>query len=137
MRYIDFMVYYYMENFKSKHLGSLLWNSQLGRAVFLASLNLSLLLLILVEIFCYGILKIDISNSSYFGVGLAIVGFLNAQLFDRIYINKKRYEYIVSTEYKPFKLSVALGVFISLLFTLLFMLGAVGTALLIGNSIKK
>ena len=43
------------------------------------------------------------------------IAILDAFLLDYIYINRKRYKYITSSRYRPFKLSVNAGVGISIL----------------------
>jgi hypothetical protein len=136
MRFIDFMVFYIMANFKRKKIDGSMWGSQLGRAVFLASLNLSFILLIVVEIICAFIFRRNIFDAPYFEIAIIVVGVLNAQIVGYIYINKERYSYITSPEYKPFKLSITTGVAVSFLLFLILFIAAFGTALIINSLLK-
>jgi uncharacterized membrane-anchored protein len=117
MRFIDFIVFY-VANFR-KNLDESTRKSQLGQAVFIASLNTSLIICILVEVICF-LFKVDIASSSDFFLKFAIGGILMYALFEYIYMYKKRYEYIVSAHYKPFRLDLKLG--ISICFALFFVL---------------
>ena len=49
MRFIDFLVYYPATNFKNRKMGGWSYGSELGRAVFLASLTISLFSFAMVE----------------------------------------------------------------------------------------
>jgi len=61
---------------------------------------------------------LDVPHSEFKAIAIAI---LDAFLLDYIYINRKRYLYITSSRYRPFKLSVNAGVGISFLtFVVLF-----------------
>jgi len=137
MRFIDFMVFYVMANFKRKMIDDGMWGSQLGRAVFLASINLSFILLILAEIIYAIIFRSNIFDGSYFEICIIIIAVLNAQLMGYIYINKKRYEYITSSEYKPFKLSITAGVSVCFSTFLILLMSVIGMAIIINSFLGK
>ena len=137
MRFIDFMVFYVMANFKKKQNDGSIWGSQLARAVFLASLPLSFAIVSLAEIICFFIFRVNIFDDSHFKIILIIGGILNATLLDYVYINKKRYEYITAPEYKPFTLSITLGVTICFLLGFLSVVGSIGLALVINALLTK
>lgn len=137
MRFIDFIVYYTMANFKRKKMNGLIWGSPLARAVFLAALSISLLLFIAAEIACFIIGQINILDNYSSIIVFIIVGFLIAQFLGYIYITKKRYEYIVSSGYKHFTLSVDVGVAISFLLFLFSFLGCLGAAIIINIILTK
>jgi hypothetical protein len=137
MRYIDFMVFYPMANFKRKNLDATMWRRQLGTSVFLASLNISLNIFILVEIICFLIFRLNIFDANYWGLVLATGGILNSVLFDYIYVKKNRYKYITSDQYKPFNLSVNLGATICFLIYVASLIGVIGVPLVVGALLKK
>ena len=121
MRVIDFFVFYLMENFKRKNMDGDMWGSILARAVFLASINVSIMIIMLMQIIWPVIFKINVLDVPYSEVKGIAIAILNAFLLDYIYMNRKRYEYITSSRYRPFKLSVNMGVGISFLtFVVLF-----------------
>jgi hypothetical protein len=126
-----------MANFKRKNLGSLTWGSPLARAVFLAALSISLFLFIAAEIICFIIFRINILDTYLSIIILIIAGALIAQLLGYLYITKKRYEYITSSEYKPFSLSVTLGVAISFLLFVFSFLGCLVSAIIINILLTK
>jgi len=132
MRFIDFMVFYPMENFKRKKLGG----DQLGRAVFLASLNVSFIIVIIVEIFFY-LLRVDIASGTNFFLKFAIGAMVNTLLFRYIYIKKKRYEYITSRQYKPFETGIKLGVAITFLIFIACLIGTIGIPVAISKLLAK
>ena len=135
MRYIDFMVFYTMANFKKK-MDRSLWGSQLARAVFLASLNVSLIIVIVIEIICL-FFRVDIADGSNFQLKFAIGAILNFLLLCYIYINKKRYEHITSPPYKSFKLSITTGVTISFLIFIVCLIGGIGIPVAISALLSK
>jgi len=137
MRYIDFMVFYPMANFKRKKLDAIMWGKQLGMAVFLASLNTSLNIVILVEVICFLIFHINIFDTNHFDLILAAGAIMNSFLFDYIYVKKKRYEYITSKLYNPFNLSVTLGVIICFLIYIASLIGVIGVPLAVNALLKK
>jgi hypothetical protein len=110
-----------MENFKRQNMKGFIWGSILARAVFLASINVSAMILILLQIIWPVFFKINILDVPYSEFKALVIAVLNAFLLDYIYINRKRYKYITSSRYRPFKLSVNTGVGISFLtFVVLF-----------------
>ena len=131
------MVFYPMANFKRKKLDAIMWGKQLGMAVFLASLNTSLNIVILVEVICFLIFHINIFDTNHFDLILAAGAIMNSFLFDYIYVKKKRYEYITSKLYNPFNLSVTLGVIICFLIYIASLIGVIGVPLAVNALLKK
>ena len=114
-----------------------MWGKQLGMAVFLASLNTSLNIVILVEVICFLIFHINIFDTNHFDLILAAGAIMNSFLFDYIYVKKKRYEYITSKLYNPFNLSVTLGVIICFLIYIASLIGVIGVPLAVNALLKK
>lgn len=133
MRFMDFMVYYTMANFKRRKMDGLMWATPLFRAVFLASLNLNLLLLILAEFIFSFTFKLNLLDNTYTKVILVIVALAVIQLFDYIYINKRRYEYITSPAYKAFKMRESAGVAICFLIFVFSLLGSIAAGVLLAS----
>ena len=131
MRFIDFLVFYPMANIKRKKLGGLTWSSSLRRAVFLAGLNITLLLFIVLEVICYVIFRINLFDSPYVKILILVFGMLIAQLFSYIYVTKGRYDFIVSSSYKPFTLNITAGVAICFLIFIFSFVGGIATALIV------
>jgi hypothetical protein len=137
MRFIDFIVFFTMANFKRRKMDGLTWASPLARAVFLATLSVSLLLFIAAEIICFTIWKLNILDTYFSIIVFIIGGLLIGQLLGNLYITKKRYEYIASPEYKPFRLSITAGVTICFLLFVFSFLGSLGTAIIINILLTK
>ena len=118
------------------NLDELTQKGQIGKAVFIGSFITSLVICIAVEVICF-FFKVDIAMSSNFQLKFAIGAVLNYCLFMYIYTKKKRYEYIISSQYKPFKLSTRLG--ITIIFLLLFasLIGSIGMPVAISALLKK
>jgi len=129
MRFTDFLVFYPMANFRRKKIDKSMWRKQLGQAVFLASLNISLMLIIAVEIIGFLVFRVNVYEIYSIDIPIVIVGILNSVLFDYVYVKKKRYEYITSNQYKPFILSVTLGVTITFLIFVFCLIGCIGIPL--------
>jgi len=121
-----------MENFKRKKLGG----DQLGRAVFLASLNVSFIIIIVVEIICF-LFRVDIAAGSNFQLKFAVAAIINVQLFRYIYISRKRYEYITSSQYKPFETGIKLGVAITFSIFIACLIGTIGIPVAISKLLAK
>lgn len=126
MRPIDFVVYYCMQRFKT---GNLNYNTPLGRACGVIGFVIGSLILIIVEItlrlsISYKIIEHEIP----FVITFAIAFLLPGSIFYYIYHKKKRYEYIRSSQYRPFKLTNTIGFTISIVaFMLSFILMAAAT----------
>lgn len=112
MRFIDFIVFY-VANFR-KNMDEATRKAQLGQAVFIASFTTSMIVSIVVELICF-LFKVDIASSSNFFFKIAIGAILMYFFFEYIYMNKKRYEYIISPQYMPFKRTMRSGVIIAVL----------------------
>jgi hypothetical protein len=126
-----------MANFKRKKLGALSWGSPLARAVFLATLSINLLLFIAAETICFVVFRINILDTYLSIIIFIIVGVLIAQLLGYLYITKQRYEYIISSKYKSFTLSITIGVTICFLLFVFSFLGCLGTGIIINNLLTK
>jgi hypothetical protein len=114
-----------------------MWRKQLGQAVFLASLNVSLMSIIAVEIICFLIFRVNAYEIYAIDIPIVIGGILNSFLFDYVYVKKKRYEYITSDEYKPFNLNVTLGVAITFLIFVFCVIGCIGIPLVVDTLLSK
>jgi hypothetical protein len=134
MRFIDFIVFY-VANFR-RNMDESTRKSQLGQAVFIASFTTSMIISIAVELI-YFLFKIDIASSSNFFLKIAIGGILMYALFEYIYMNKKRYEYIISSQYTPFRLSLRLGVIIAALILFASFIGMALIPVMIGALLTK
>jgi hypothetical protein len=104
-----------MEYFKRRNMDGLMWGSILARAVFLASINVSMVIIMLMQIIWPVLFKMNVLDVPYSEFKGIAIGILNAFLLDYIYMNKKKYEYITSSRYRPFKSSINAGVAISYL----------------------
>jgi len=125
MRFIDFMMFYTMANFKrQKGVESI--NGKLIRAGFFPGFTISLMVSIVIEIVCFLFFHINIADSSNYFVKLVIGSLLCLILIDYAYRTKKRYEYITSHQYRPFTLSITLGAFITFLIFIVSAMGNIG-----------
>ncbi len=138
MRFIDFLVYYPATNFKNRKMGGWSYGSELGRAVFLASLTISLFSFAMVEFGAFLFFKINLFDFAYGSIGLLVAGGLIInRIFDFIYLTKKRYDHICSSPSKPFELNINIGVALCFLLFILSMLCVVVVAVLIDRLLKK
>lgn len=110
---------------------------QLAQAVSISGLNVGLILVIITEITYFLLFRKNLFDVSQIGILIVIVIILISFLSDLIYVKKKRYEYIISTEYKPFNLSITLDMAVCFLVFIVSFSGIVGTALVIGALLKK
>jgi hypothetical protein len=125
-----------MANFKRRKVTEFTSGGPLDRATLLASITTSFFLFTVLEIICFWISKINIIDVWY-TIFLFLVGcVLMAQLFSYIYIAKKRYEYIISSEYKPFKLRAMAGAIACFLLFLASMLATVAASIFLGHAPK-
>jgi hypothetical protein len=122
MRFIDFMVFY-VANFR-KNMDEATRKSQLGQAVFIASFETSMIICIALEVICF-FFKVDIASSANFFLKFAIGGILVYALFEYIYTYKKRYECIISSRYKSFKLNIRSGIIITLVILFASLIGMI------------
>ena len=125
MRFIDFMMFYTMANFK-RQKGVESMDGKLIRANFVPGFTISLMVSIVIEIVCYLFFHIDIADSSNYFLKLVIGSLLCMIWIDYIYRKKKRYEYITSHQYKSFTLSITLGTFICFLILMASVIGNIG-----------
>jgi hypothetical protein len=120
-----------MANFRRKKMDGQMWSSPLARAAFHAALSVSLLLFVAAEIFCFIVFKINILEH-YLSIIIFIIGGASIALyFQHLYIAKKRYDYILSDEYKQFNLSTTIGVTLCFLLFILSFLSCVIMAIII------
>lgn len=136
MRLIDFFVFYVTTLYKNKQRGNLFWDSPVGRTAFVVGLTFTLLLSSICEIAIFFIAGIDILENRLSIVPVVIGGTLLVQLLRYIYIARKRYEFIVSPQYKAFTLSSNLGVTICILISLLSFLSMIGVSVAIHDFMK-
>jgi len=111
MRFIDFMMFYTMANFK-RQKGNESIEGKLIRAIFFPALVVSVIVSIAVEIFYFLFFHINIVDGSNFFIKWAIGAILCGILIDYVYRQKRRYEYIISPQYKVFPLRIPLGIII-------------------------
>jgi len=137
MKYIDFMVFYPMAYYRRRNTDKSWRENQLGQAVFLASLNVSLILGIAVEFICFLVFRINIFDRSFLQLLGVIGAILNSILFNYIYVKKKRYDYITSPQYRPFNLSITIGMTICFLLFVLSFIGLIATALAVNALLTK
>jgi hypothetical protein len=137
MRFIDFMVFYTMANFRRRNSDKSMLESQLIRAGFIASLPASFIIYIAMEIICFFVFRVNIFDGSYLPVLLALWLILDSLVFNYIYINKKRYKYITSLQFKPFKLSTNSGLNIGFLLIIVSLGGVIGVSLVISSLLAK
>ncbi len=135
MRLFDFLVFYPMANFERRRVKEFTWGGPLDRATLLAALTTSFLVFAGLEIIYFLMFKVNILDVWY-TIFLFLAGsILMVQLFGYLYITKKRYEYITSSQYKSFTLNTTLGVTISFLLFVFSFLGSLGIAIVIGTVI--
>jgi hypothetical protein len=137
MRILDFMVFYPMAYYRRRNADESWRGRQLGQSVFLASLNVSLILGIAVEFICFLVFRINIFDRSSLKILCVVAAILNSLLFDYIYVKKKRYEYITSPRYKTHNLSITFGMTICFLLFILSVIGLIGAALAINALLTK
>jgi hypothetical protein len=133
MRLFDFIVFYPMASFKKRNVTEFTWQTPLERATILAATTTSLLLFTGIEISCFLILKVNILDIWYTIFSFLIGGILIIQLFNYIYIKRKRYEYIISPEYRPFKLNIIIGVIMCFFLFVASLLAAIAAGVIQGN----
>lgn len=126
MRPIDFIIYYCMQQFKT---GNLNYTTPLGRACGVVGFIIGILILIIVEL----ILRLSanykiIEHQFPFTITGIAVFLLPGSVFYYIYHNKKRFKFIQSSEYIPFKFTNTTGYTVSIVaFLLSFFLLCVAT----------
>jgi hypothetical protein len=129
MRVIDFFVFYVTTLYKNKPRGNLFWDSPVRRTMFVVGLTFTLLLFSILEIVVFLIAGINIMENRLSEIVAIIGGVLLIQLLGYVYIVKKRYEFIISSQYRAFTLNANLGVAICVvvsLFAFLLMIGVAG-----------
>ena len=115
MRVFDFLVFYPMASFKKREVTDFTWQTPLERATILAAISSTCLLMSGLEIICFLVFRINILDIYYVVFLFLVGGIVMVFLFNYIYIKRKRYEYIISPQYKSFKFSVTAGVIICFL----------------------
>jgi len=126
MRPIDFFVYYCMQTFKT---GNLNYKTPLGRACGGLGFTIGNLVVIIVEFILRLSVGYKIIEHKYpFIITFSAVYLSIGAIAYYIYRNKKRYEYIMSSQYRQFKLANTMGYVISIVgFLLSFILLAAAT----------
>lgn len=137
MRLFDFMVFYPMTSFRERKVKG--WTSQtsLRRATSLAAISSSIILLAILELVFFLILRVNILDIKYSIFLFFAGGILIIWLFNYIYIKRKRYEYIISSQYRPFKLGTTTGVILCFLIFILSFLLAAAIGVIQGNLLDK
>ena len=117
MRPIDFFVYYCMQRFKS---GNLNYKTPLGRTCGAVGFTIGSLVIIIIELTLRLLIGYKIIEHQYpFIITFTAVNLLTGAIAYYIYHNKKRYEYIRSSQYRQFKLTNSIGFTISIVTFLL------------------
>jgi hypothetical protein len=111
MRPIDFIVYYCMQTFKT---GNLNYSTPLGRACGGVGFIIGSLVITIIEFVVYLAAGYKITDHQIpFIIIFAGIYLLMGAIAYYIYHNKKRYQYITSSQYKPFKYTNTIGLTIS------------------------
>lgn len=119
-------------------MGGWSYGSELGRAIFLASLTIALFAFALIEFLCFFILKIDIFDFGYKSIILlAIEGLIVNRIFDYIYLTRKRYDHINSSASKPFTMNINIGVALCFLLLILSMLSVIAAGVIDSKLLTK
>jgi hypothetical protein len=128
MRLADFVVYYMVSYYKKKHMDGLFFGTILNRAVYLASLNVGLSLVVVAQIVYFMFLKKNLLMQPFAVFAIVIPIYLLSERFDYLYKKQKRYEYLLSEDFTPFTLDLLIGVRISFIWFLLAFLSMIGLA---------
>ena len=128
MRVVDFFVFYVTTLFKNKPRGNLFWDSPVRRTMFVVGLTFTLLLFSILEIIVFLIARINIMGNRLSEIAGIIGGVLLIQLLGYVYIVKKRYEFIISSQYRAFTLNANLGAAICVVICLLSFFLMIGVA---------
>jgi len=137
MRFFDFLVFYPMASFQKRNVTGWDWQTSLNRAVTLAAISTSFLSLACLELIFFLALRINILDIWYNKFLFLGGGVLLVFLFNYIYVRKKRYEYIMSPQYKTFRLGITAGVITCFLIFILSMLLVIGIGIIQGNFLDK
>ncbi len=116
MRLLDFLVFYLTSYFQGRRLNNLSRNSAIGRAGFFIGLIFIFWLVTILELVLFFVGHIDIIDMPrLMGIIIVGTGMLISNLIRIIYISNERYEFIISSTYKPFGLNIYRGVTICIL----------------------
>jgi len=110
MRLIDFFVFYEATLYKNKEEENRTGNRRLGKAISIAGCIIALWLTTIIQIIVFLVLKRNIINLKIWVKVYFIVAILSILILRYIYISKERYQYIVSSQYRPFKLGRYAGI---------------------------
>lgn len=116
MRILDFIIYYTTIYFK-KNSYLLTWSTALERACYATTLATIFWTMTFWEIVNDYILKKK--NHDLPAVLLIIVGICASLLYQYIYINRNRYEFIISDNYKRFQIEEKNGILTVIVFNII------------------
>ena len=112
MRPVDFFIYYCMQQFKT---GNLNFKTPLGRACGAIGFTVGNIIFIIIElILCLAIGYKILDHYLPFLITFVAVYLSTGAITYYIYHNKKRYQYIQSSQYRSFKLTDTIGFAISI-----------------------
>jgi hypothetical protein len=122
MRPIDFFVYYCMQKFKT---GNRDYSSPLGRACGAVGFTIGCFIVLFIEVTLDIVKGYKLMDHQYpFILTFAAVNLGMGAAVYYVYSNRKRYQYIKSSQYKPFRLTDTVGftmTIVALTLSLIFM----------------
>lgn len=118
MRLIDFFVFYEATLYKSKKEENRTGNQRLGKAIRIAGLIVAVWITTSVQLISFSILRRNIINIRTCAVIYFVIAVITILIFQNIYVTNNRYQYVISEQYRSFKMGRYKGIFI-ILFTLL------------------
>ena len=136
MRVIDFFVFYITTLYKNKPRGNLYWDSPVRRTVFIVGLTFTMLLASILDVVVFLITGINVIDNRLIIIPIIISGVLLIQLLRYVYIVKKRYEFITSSQYKAFSLSTNIGVTICMVIFFISIMSLIVTGVVVNGLIK-
>jgi hypothetical protein len=113
MRLIDFFVFYEATLYKNKEEENRTGNRRLGKAISIAGAIVGLWLTTVIQVIVFFVLKENLLINLKIWVKVYfIIAILSILILRYIYISKERYQYIISSQYRAFKLGRYTGAFV-------------------------
>jgi hypothetical protein len=133
MRLIDFFVFYEATLYKDKEEENRTGNRRLGKAISIAGCIIALWLTTIIQIIIFLVLKRNLINRKILVKIYFIIAVLSVLILRYIYISKERYQYIISSQYRPFKLGRYTGITIMIFVLLASVVLSVGIGIAMGD----
>jgi len=133
MRLIDFFVFYEATLYKSKEEENRTGNQRLNKATRVAGLIVATWITILVQLFSFIILKRNLINSHIWMIVTFTIALMTILILQNIYITNDRYQYVISEQYRAFKLGRNAGIFIVFSVFLISIAISVSIGIYLGN----